>query len=145
MARDASLPGYGHSVSYCCVARVFRFRFPLTLRKPSSGLVVRVIAFGLWPSLPILAEVCGVCFWVRNFSSSPRSWLAFSVRVLRDAFRLHAAISGSVFWCVYSRADFAFTLPIVAGVSVVCVPLRLLLVPRQSNVKFLLTVVACGF
>ena len=88
MARPASVPDYGHWVSYCCVALVFGsglwlgvgFGNPAT---PALGLgrVCLGTVCGVVPLLP--AGVCGVCGWALVSACTPtcvirdmgRAWL----------------------------------------------------------------------
>ena len=114
MARAASVPGlsgYGHRVSYCCVALVFRSRLSL-----GSG-------FGCAP--PLLAGVLGcVCVCVRAPLVPRHSWLgcAVWVCVLGLGFRLRPATPGwGVGVCVCLCARPACTPPLLAGVCGVCV------------------------
>ena len=101
---------------------------------------------------PILAGVCGACVRVWVLASTPQFWLGFVVGVSGFGFCFNSVDPGwlvgrSLFVCalclypaspglglrsVCSRAAFAFTPPILAGVCGVCVLVQVLLSPHLS-------------
>ena len=104
-------PGYGHWVSYGCVALVFGTGFRGSPASPgcSLGCVCLGTGFGFAP--PILSGVCGVCAWAWVFPALSQSWLMFwgvcvcvcaprvpwlglLVRVSEQVFWLYPAICG---------------------------------------------------
>ena len=117
-------PGYGHWVSYCCVARMF-----------GSGLC---LGAGFGCALPLLAWVLGpVCVCVRAPLVPRHSWVgcAVWVCVLGLGFRLRPATAGwGVRLCVCLCARSASTPPLLAGVCGVgvCVWALVVAAPRSS-------------
>ena len=124
-------PGYGHWVSYCCVARVFGFGFRFTPANPGWGLWCVFFGTGFVFTLPILAGVWDACVWMRVSPSPYHSWLGLLVRVF--GFCLHPAIAGWSMECVCSGARSAYTPPLLAGVCGVCVRVRVWAAPANPG------------
>ena len=128
--------------SYCCVAFVFGYGFFVNPADPGWGLGCLCLGTEFRFAAPILDAVCGVCVWAwvlpsglgsRLCLSGFGSWLhptnsrwGVGVCVIVCALRQYLAIPCRGLWCV-------------------CFGARVLALPRQLWLRYVVWVCECGF